>query len=104
MRKLVAACAVALILVPNGARSMMAPKYERARALWAAMQHLQEITSLLADPIDKIEYVDGVFRFSAGKCFVPVEVAFESGSDGSNQPPPLGGGSWSAAVGKPTCQ
>jgi hypothetical protein len=98
MRLIFTCCALGAILASSAAHAMMAPKFERARALWAALEHLSEISSMLAEPIDKIEYVDGVVRFSAGHCFVPVTVEYGAGSAASG-PPALGGGSWSATVG-----
>ncbi len=99
MRILFAGCLLGAILVSSESVAMMAPKFERARELATAIEHLQEISSMLQDPIDKIEYVDGAFRFSAGKCFVPVTLKYLSG--GGTAPP--GGGTWSATVGKLQC-
>jgi hypothetical protein len=94
---------MAALLMPFGAAAMMAPKFERVRAFRVALEHLWEISSMLAEPIDRIEYIDGGFRFWAGKCFVPVMMEYESPSDVSKIPPP-GEGSWTATVGAPQCR
>lgn len=99
MRHLLAGLLLGVTLVSFDAQAMMAPKFERARALAAAIEHLQDVSSMLDDPIDKIEYVDDAFRFWAGKCFVPVAVEYLTG--GGTAPP--GGGTWSATVGKLQC-
>jgi hypothetical protein len=90
-------------LVSWGAQAMMAPKYERVRALTAALDHLSEIAHVLEGPIDKIEYVGSEVRFSAGQCFVPVIVTYEAGRDAAGRPV-LGGGDYQATVGKMQCR
>src|SRR5215470_15133816 len=101
MRRVLGCCAAAALFAAWQAQAMMAPKYERARALAAAFDHLSEIAALLADPIDRIEFVDGVVRFSAGRCFVPVRVDYDSGP---SSPPLPGGGGWNATVGVMQCR
>jgi pyruvoyl-dependent arginine decarboxylase (PvlArgDC) len=103
MRMLFVSTAVGLILASTGAQAMMAPKFERARALGAAIEHMWEIASILPGPIEKIEYVGGGFRFSAGRCFVPVSVRYQSAPDGSHVAV-TGAGAWNASVGKMQCQ
>jgi hypothetical protein len=100
MRLFFASFLLGAILVSFESRAMMAPKFERARALAAAIEHLQEISSMLEDPIDKIGYVGDAFRFWAGKCFVPVTLKYLTG--GGTAPP--GGGTWNATVGRLQCR
>jgi hypothetical protein len=108
MRFFLAICTVAATLVAHEAQAMMAPKYERARQLGTALDHLREIARTLKDPIDKIEYVvfGGEIRFWAGKCFVPVVVKLfdlEYDKSGKAIPPAPGSQDYTAIVGKMQC-
>jgi hypothetical protein len=63
--------AIALVLVSSSpGPAAMAPKFERARQLAAALGHLDEIAHLLDEPIDRIEIAGGEVRFFAGPCSV----------------------------------
>ncbi len=59
----------------NPTQAALAPKFERARQLSEALKRLVEVTRTLADPIDKIEYLEnGAVRFTAGKCALSVNL------------------------------
>ena len=103
MRPIFLCCLLGGMLSSPAAHAMKAPKYERLDALAAAIGNLWQIADQLSEPLDKIEYVDGSFRFWAGSCFVPVRVEYGGSSHGSEAPAP-GGGRWSTTVGKAQCQ
>ncbi len=59
------------------AQAAVALKFQRASQLGAALEHLNEIASLLVDPIERIEYVGNEVHFVAGKCYVPVIIGMK---------------------------
>ena len=73
---------------------MMAPKYERARMLDAA---IQTAVHELDEPIDKIEVVGGRVVAWAGSKSVTMRYGYAGGRDEAGIPMP-GSGHWEAVV------
>jgi hypothetical protein len=73
---------------------MMAPKYERARMLEAA---IQAAVHELDDPIDRIEVGGGRVTAWAGSKSMAVRYGYVNATDGSGIPMP-GAGHWRAVV------